>query len=104
MHLIPVAMFLDPFCKEPNKLVFCGVFKYNQKPAETNLRHICKWIMDMASSQHPCLGMEQEYTLMGIDGHPFDWPSNGFPGPQILYYCGVGVGKAYGRNILEAHY
>uniref|UniRef100_A0A8C5LG07 Glutamine synthetase n=1 Tax=Jaculus jaculus TaxID=51337 RepID=A0A8C5LG07_JACJA len=104
MYLLPVAMFHDPFCKDPNKLVFCEVFKYNQKPAETNLRHTCKRIMGMVSNQHPCFGMEQEYTLMGTDGHPFGWPSNGFPGPQGPYYCGVGADKAYGRDIVEAHY
>ena len=31
MYLVPPAMFWDPFCKDPNKLVFCEVFKYNPK-------------------------------------------------------------------------
>ncbi|KAA8589233.1 hypothetical protein FQN60_012598 [Etheostoma spectabile] len=55
MFLIPVAMFRDPFRKDPNKLVLCEVLKYNRKPA----------------------------------------------GP---YYCGVGADKAYGRDVVEAHY
>ncbi|XP_005880282.1 PREDICTED: glutamine synthetase [Myotis brandtii] len=104
MYLVPATMFRDPFRKDPNKLVFCEVLKYNRKPAETNLRYTCKRIMDMVSNQHPWFGMEQEYTLMGTDGHPFGWPSNGFPGPQGPYYCGVGADRAYGRDIVEAHY
>uniref|UniRef100_A0A8C6QLP4 Glutamine synthetase n=1 Tax=Nannospalax galili TaxID=1026970 RepID=A0A8C6QLP4_NANGA len=83
----------------PNNLVFCEVFKSNRKPAETNL-----WIMDMVRNQHPWFGMEQEYTLMGTDRHPFGWSSNGFPGSQGPYYCGVGADKAYGRHIVQAHY
>ncbi|XP_051986329.1 glutamine synthetase-like [Xyrauchen texanus] len=104
MFLIPQAMFRDPFRKDPNKLVLCDVLKYNRKPAETNLCKTCKKIMDMVQNQHPWFGMEQEYTILGTDGHPFGWPSNGFPGPQGPYYCGVGADKAYGRDVVEAHY
>ncbi|EHB11474.1 Glutamine synthetase [Heterocephalus glaber] len=104
MYLIPVAMFQDPFCKDPNKLVFCEVFKCNWKPAETNLRHTCKWIMDMVCNQHPWFRMGQEYTLMGTDGHPFCWLSSGFPGLQGPYYHGVGAENAYVGDAVEAHY
>ncbi|OWK09615.1 hypothetical protein Celaphus_00006469, partial [Cervus elaphus hippelaphus] len=102
--LVPAAVFRDPFRKDSNKLVFCEVFKYNRKPADTNLRHTYKRIMDVVSNQCLWFGMEQEYTLMGADGHPFGWPSNGFPGPQDPYYCGVGVDKAYCRDIAEVHH
>lgn len=33
MFLVPVCMFRDPFCLDPNKLVLCEVLKYNRKPA-----------------------------------------------------------------------
>lgn len=34
--------------------------------------------MGIVSNQHTCFGTEQEYTLMGADGHPFSWPSVAF--------------------------
>ncbi|KAK9532850.1 hypothetical protein VZT92_010215 [Zoarces viviparus] len=104
MYLIPVSMFRDPFSLDPNKLVLCEVLKYNRLPAETNHRASCSKVMEKVKEHCIWFGMEQEYTLLGIDGHPYSWPVNGFPEPQGPFYCGVGANCAYGRDIVECHY
>lgn len=35
MNIVPVAMFRDPFTLDPNKLVLCEVYKYDNTPAGT---------------------------------------------------------------------
>nr|XP_057904517.1 glutamine synthetase-like isoform X2 [Doryrhamphus excisus] len=103
MFLIPVRMFRDPFTLDPNKLVLCEVLKSNRLPS-ANQRMSCKKVMDLVKEHQIWFGMEQEYTLLGMDGHPFGWPQWGFPAPQGPYHCGVGADKAVGRDIVDCHY
>ncbi|XP_027196003.2 glutamine synthetase-like [Dermatophagoides pteronyssinus] len=105
VYLYPVAMYMDPFRGGQNRIVLCETMKYDKSPCATNSRHSCKKVMDQVAELEPWFGIEQEYSLLeGSNRSPLGWPQGGFPAPQGPYYCGVGAGKVYGRDIVEAHY
>jgi glutamine synthetase len=97
-------MFRDPFRGGKNILVLCECYDNDGTPNRANYRAACKKSMDAAKEHEPWFGLEQEYTLFDADGQVFGWPKMGFPGPQGPYYCGVGTGKVFARDFIEAHY
>jgi len=104
VYLRPVAIFPDPFRLGDNILVLSECWDSNGTPNKFNYRHECEKVMDTYKEEKPWFGLEQEYTLFDLYDKPYAWPKGGFPGPQGPYYCGVGTGKVYCRDIVEAHY
>ncbi|CAO3642365.1 unnamed protein product [Cunninghamella echinulata] len=101
----PVALYNDPFRGGDNKFAICELFNPDGTPHKTNHRHKAAKIMTLHADAKPWFGIEQEYMLFDPETNkPYGWPKHGFPEPQGKYYCGVGAGKIFGRDIVEAHY
>ncbi|KAI9797569.1 MAG: glutamate--ammonia ligase [Candelina submexicana] len=104
VYIRPVAMYPDPFRGGENILVLTETWDPDGSPNKFNYRHDAARQMEANASHHVWFGLEQEYTLLDEYDWPYGWPKGGFPGPQGPYYCGVGTGKVYCRDIVEAHY
>ena len=102
--LVPRAVYRDPFKPGRNDIiVMCDTYQPDGKPTASNHRAACQAAVDEAADEDVWFGIEQEYTLLDVDGRPFGWPGNGFPGPQGPYYCAVGADRVYARDLVEAH-
>lgn len=82
----------------------CETWGPDGKPNAYNFRRDADILMKAHAAHEFWFGLEQEYTLLDINGWPYGWPKNGFPAPQGPYYCGVGTGKVFCRDIVDAHY
>lgn len=104
VYLRPVAIYKDPFRLGENIIVLCECWNNDGTPNQANYRHECAKLMEAHASEKIWFGIEQEYTLFDEYDHVYGWPKGGFPAPQGPYYCGVGTGKVFCRDIVEAHY
>ncbi len=96
--LKPVAIYPDAD-RRNGFLVMCEVLSSDGTAHESNGRAT---ITD--DDNDFWFGFEQEYFLWDpATNKPFGFPENGYPSPQGPYYCSVGTGKAYGRQIIEEH-
>jgi len=103
--LNPVFSCKDPIRGGKNILVMCEVLVASTgKPHPTNSRAACAAVAKKYAAEKMIYGIEQEYTMMRLNGRPFGFPElSGEPVPQGPYYCGVGAGRVMGRDIVEIH-
>ena len=105
VYIRPVAIYPDPLRLGDNILVLCETWDPDGTPNKFNYRHEAARLMEANKEHEIWFGLEQEYTLLSPEGWPYGWPAGrGYPGPQGPYYCGVGTGKVFCRDIVEAHY
>ena len=96
--LKPIALFEDP-ARNDGWLVMTEVMNADGTPHESNGRAT----IDDEDDDF-WFGFEQEYFLWDPETNkPLGFPADGYPAPQGPYYCSVGAGKAYGREIIEEH-
>jgi glutamine synthetase len=102
--LRPVFHCPDPIRGGKNILVMTDVLNArDMKPHPTNTRAACEKVAKKYRAHEMLFGLEQEYTMLTLDGWPLGFPKDGFPAPQGPYYCGVGAGRIVGRQIVEEH-
>lgn len=104
--LRPVKTLRDPL--RPNGiLVLCEVFLPDGvTPHPSNTRAGLRRVLAAgASSTYPWFGIEQEYAILDAQGRPCTplASTDGNAIEQGPFYCSVGAGACYGRELVERH-
>jgi len=101
--LKPVFTCPDPLRGGGDILVLCEVYNADGSASSSNNRAAAVATAEKYADQEPLFGIEQEYTMMTLEGHPAGFPDGGYPAPQGPYYCGAGADRVFGREIAEEH-
>jgi len=62
------------FIVNDDHCVHVQTYDGNGNPLASNTRLPATKIFDQALDEEPWYGLEQEYTMFTVDGHPFGWP------------------------------
>ena len=103
INLVPRASFnSNNNCSYLPCLVLCDTFLPDGTPCPSNKRHGANIIFDKASKEESWFGLEQEYFICSKEtGLPLGYDKNK---DQGQYYCSVGTGNAYGRDLVDEHF
>lgn len=113
----PCAIYTNPFVNYiEGYLVMCDCWNKDGTPHETNHRIKLVETYLKCADKEPIFGIEQEYIMFERNynkdiklnksiSKPYKWIEHDEPGmgSQGPYYCGVGGGVCFGREISEKH-
>lgn len=100
----PVKVTKCPFRRGNNLMVLCDAYDHQWIPIATNTRVNANRIFQTKLDEEPWFGIEQEFFLfdaktnlpLGFNGETYNVPKK-----QGQYYCSVGAGNAFGRQIID---
>lgn len=100
--LKPKACYNNPWGSPNHFLFICDTYRPDGTPTESNTRHAAAEVFSKSVlSLKPRFGIEHEFFVIdNSTGYPLGYAPEGTEA-QGKYYCGVGAGRAIGREFLS---